>query len=72
MLVIYAEKADVANKIAAALCGFRLPDGTNINFKNLAANKKAVEAFQKNRVTWISPSRGSPAKLHGAMDISMD
>lgn len=76
MLVIYAEKADVANKIAAALCGFRLPDGTNINFKNLAANKKAVEAFQKKQGYLDITFKGEPCKvtwgyghLYGLKDV---
>lgn len=46
MIVIYAEKADMANKIAAALGGFDLPGGTHITFKNRTANKKTIERFQ--------------------------
>lgn len=76
MLVIYAEKPDVANKIAAALCGFQLPDGTNITFKNLSANKKAVEAFQKKQGYLDITFKGEPCKvtwgyghLYGLKDV---
>lgn len=76
MLVIYAEKADVANKIAAALCGFRLPDGTYINFKNLAAHKKDVEKFQRKQGYLDITFKGEPCKvtwgyghLYGLKDV---
>lgn len=48
MTLIYAEKADVAAKIAAALSGFRLPDGTMITMKNVVALKKEVQRYQNS------------------------
>ena len=45
MTLIYAEKADVAGKIAAALAGFRLPSGKMITLKNLSANKEEVKKY---------------------------
>lgn len=46
MIVIYAEKPDVGNKIAAALDKITLSSGKIIKFKDLKANEKAVKAQQ--------------------------
>lgn len=44
MITIYAEKPDVGKKIAAALGGFQLDDGTNINFQNMKSYDKAIKS----------------------------
>ena len=49
MIVIYAEKADAANKIAAALGTFTIGNGKQINFGNLKANEKAVKSHQSSK-----------------------
>ena len=46
MVVIYAEKPDAANKIAAALGTFAIGSGRKIDFTSLKANEKAVKAYQ--------------------------
>ena len=63
MIVIYAEKADAANKMAAALGGFDLPGGTHISFKNLRANIVPVEAFQKSQGYLDIQFEGMPCKV---------
>ena len=63
MLVIYAEKGDVANKIAAALGGFKLPSGTEITFKNLKAQEKAVKKFQRDQGYLDIFFHGVPCKV---------
>lgn len=63
MIVIYAEKMDVANKIAAALCGFLLPDGTKITFKNLSSNKEKVEKFQRSQGYLEITFQSKPCKV---------
>lgn len=46
MIVIYAEKPDVGNKIAAALGEISLSSGKKVNFSNLKINEKAVKSQQ--------------------------
>lgn len=46
MIVIFAEKPDVGNKIAAALDQITLSSGKIIKFKDLKANEKAVKSQQ--------------------------
>lgn len=46
MIVIYAEKPDVGNKIAAALDEITLSSGKKISYKNLKENEKAVKSQQ--------------------------
>ena len=63
MIVIYVEKENLAAKIAAALGGFDLPDGTHISFKDLQANIKAVEALQKRQGYLDITFDGKPTKV---------
>ncbi|NLT12890.1 MAG: DNA topoisomerase III [Clostridiales bacterium] len=63
MVVIYAEKADVANKIAAALGGFTLPGGTKITFANLKSNEKVVKSFQNKQGYLETSFKGKPCKV---------
>lgn len=63
MIVIYAEKADVGNKIAAALGGFRLPSGKEITFKNRAANEDAIKSFQRKQGFLDITFKGQPCKV---------
>lgn len=49
MIAIYAEKADVGGKIAAALGGFVLPDGTQINYSNRAKFESEIKKLQRKQ-----------------------
>lgn len=60
MIVIYAEKADVGNKIAAALGGFTLPGGKEINYKNRAANEDAIKRLQRSQGYLDTTFQGKP------------
>lgn len=49
MIAIYTEKADVGNKVAAALGGFVLPNGVHINFSNRAKYEDEIKKFQRSQ-----------------------
>lgn len=63
MIVIYAEKADVGNKLAAALGGFELPDGTRITYRNLKAKEKEVKKLQSKQGYLDTIFKGNPCKV---------
>lgn len=63
MIVIYAEKADVGNKIAAALGGFTLPGGKEINYKNRAANEDAIKRLQRSQGYLDTTFQGKPCRV---------
>lgn len=64
MITIYAEKPDVARKIAAVLCGIRLNDGTIVRLPDIKKHEQALKSLavngyysinwqgQETRVTW--------------------
>jgi DNA topoisomerase-3 len=62
MVVIYAEKPDVGNKIAAALGGFEL-SGKKITSASLKANEKAVRALQSRQGYLDTAYNGKPCKV---------
>ena len=49
MILIYAEKADVGSKIAAALDKITLEDGTIVTFEKLGSYGKKVNELQKKQ-----------------------
>lgn len=49
MVTILAEKNDMARKIAAALDGIKLDDGTVVTFNQLSKYEKAVKAIQAKK-----------------------
>jgi DNA topoisomerase-3 len=61
-VVIYAEKPDVGNKVAAALGGFSL-SGKKITFANLKANEKAVRSLQSRQGYLDAEYLGEPCKV---------
>jgi len=63
MIVIYAEKADVGNKIAAALGGFSLPNGTKITYRNRAANEDGIKKLQRSQGYLDTTFRGKPCRV---------
>lgn len=62
MIVIYAEKADVGNKIAAALGGFDL-GGTHIDFKNRQKHESAIKKLQREQGYLDIIFKGKPCKV---------
>lgn len=63
MIVIYAEKPDVGNKIAAALGGFSIDGGKKVTFANLKANEKAVKGYQAKHGFLKTEFMGKPCKV---------
>jgi DNA topoisomerase-3 len=62
-IVIYAEKPDVGNKLAAALGGFTLDGSKKITFANLKANEKSVKALQSKQGYLDIVYEGKPCKV---------
>lgn len=76
MYLIYAEKADIGSRIAAALDGFTLPSGELITFRNLKAREKEVKNFQRKQGYLDITFRGEASKvtwgyghLYGLQDV---
>ena len=63
MIVIYAEKPDVGNKIAAALDRIILPGGKPVTFSALKANEKAVKSLQAKQGYLDITYLGRPCKV---------
>lgn len=63
MIAIYTEKADVGNKVAAALGGFVLPNGVHINFSNRAKYEEEIKKYQRSQGFLDIEFQGKPCRV---------
>ena len=63
MIAIYTEKADVGNKVAAALGGFVLPNGVHINFSNRSKYEEEIKKYQRSQGFLDIVFQGKPCRV---------